>query len=419
MLELVTSSPEAGKEMLSTLDELARQGARRMLIEALQLEASEYVGRHRDERDENGKALVVGNGKGKERTVVVGCGQINIEAPRVRDNRVDEKFLSKILPPYVRKSPNVESVIPILYLKGLSTGDFQSALSVLFGDGVKGLSPSSIVALKKSWGREYDEWRKRPITEEIVYIWADGVNVNIRLGEDKKLCLLVVIGATVNGDKVLLAVKPGYRESKDSWRDVLIDLRNRGMTIPMLAIADGALGFWAALRDVEGFSKTQEARCWVHKIGNVLDKLPKRLRFTVKKLLHDMMYAETLEQANEHKKRFASFLGVKYPEAVERIEKDWMELTAFFNFPAEHWKHIRSTNPIESSFATVKLRTRVTKGAGSPDAAATMTFKLLQDAEKGWRRLSAPELFKDLRNGVVFQNGIVVTTRVDQEATAG
>ena len=284
---------------------------------------------------------------------------------------------------------------------------------------MKGLSASSIVALKKSWEREFEQWKKRPIRNDIVYIWADGVNVKIRLGEDKKLCLLVIIGATVTGEKVLLAVQPGYRESKDSWRDVLIDLKHRGLNAPMLAIADGALGFWAALRNVDGFTKTKEARCWVHKIANVLDKLPKRLRYTVKKLLHDMMYADTLEEANEHKKRFTSFLQIKHPEAVRRIEKDWTELTAFYKFPAEQWKHIRSTNPIESTFATVKLRTRTTRGAGSPDAAATMAFKLLEDAQKGWRRLCAPEKLLDLRNGVEFQDGIMLSTQSDQEATAG
>lgn len=419
MLKLVTSGQEAGKEMLSALDELARQGARRMLMEALELEAREYISRHQGERDLNGRALVVGNGKAQTRTVIVGSGQIDIRAPRVRDKREQEKFLSRILPPYIRKSPNVESVIPILYLKGLSTSDFQSALSVLFGEGVKGLSPSSIVSLKKSWQREFDEWKKRPLREDIVYIWADGVNVHIRLGEDKKLCLLVIIGATITGDKVLLAVKPGYRESKDSWRDVLIDLKDRGMNAPMLAIGDGGLGFWAALRTVDGFANTKEGRCWVHKNANVLDKLPKRLRYTVKKLLHDMMYADTLEEAVLRKQKFASFLGVKHPEAVEKIEKDWAELTAHFNFPAEHWTHIRTTNPIESSFATVKLRTKVTKGAGSPDAASTMAFKLLQEAEKGWRKLNAPEKFAELRNGVEFQNGNMVTTGVSQEATAG
>jgi len=418
MIKLVTPETDPGKETLQTLDEIARQGAKRMLAEALELEVAEYLTSNKESRDESGHRMVVGNGRGKARKVLLGSGEIEIEAPRVNDKRMGEKFSSIILPAYLRKSPNVESVLPILYLKGLSTNAFQSALSQLFGDGVRGLSPSSIVALKKSWEREFEVWRKRRITEQYVYIWADGVNVKVRLGEDKKICLLVIIGVTIDGKKELLAVEPGYRESKESWKLVLDGLRSRGMIAPLLAIGDGALGFWAALRDAVGFQQTQEQRCWVHKIANVLDALPKRLHPQAKILLHDMMYAETASQADEEKKRFENAFGIKYPKAAEKINKSWNELTTFYSYPAHQWKHIRSTNVIESSFATVKLRTRATKGAGSPNAAAMMAFKLLSEAQKRWRTIDAPQELRNLISGVEYKDGNMVSTPNTQEAAA-
>lgn len=393
----------------STLDQIAREGARRMLVQALQLEVADYLGAHSGLRDDEGRALVVRNGKARPRQVTLGCGTIEVEAPRVRDRRPGHRFTSSILPPYLRKSPKVENLLPILYLKGLSTGDFQSALEGLLGhESTAGLSPSAIVALKRSWEREHEEWKRRRITERFAYVYADGIHVSIRLGEDRKLCLLVLIGVSESGEKRLLSVEGGFRESKDSWLAVLRDLRERGFTAPRLAIGDGALGFWAALRSCQGFEQTREQRCWVHKMGNVLNDLPKRLQPRAKTLLREMMIAPTLSDATHAKKRFADELHAKYPKAVERIEKDWTELTAFFSFPARHWQSLRTTNAIESTFATVRLRTNVTKGAGSIKAASSMAFKLLQDAERTWNRIRGYEDLADVLNGVAYVNGVVV-----------
>jgi transposase-like protein len=352
--------------------------------------------------------MVVRHGKAQSRKVTLGSGTIDVEAPRVRDRRAGESFASSILPAYMRKSPKVENLLPILYLKGLSTSDFQSALGELLGEGVTGLSPSSIVALKKNWEKEFSEWKKRPITVRYVYVFADGVHVSVRLGEDKRLCLLVLIGVAENGEKHLLAVEPGYRESKDSWAALLGDLRDRGLNAPVLAIGDGALGFWSALRATHGFETTREQRCWIHKMGNILNDLPKRLQPRAKGMLREIMYAETLSAAVIGKKKFDDAFYVKYPKATERLEKDWAELTAFFTLPALHWSHLRTTNAIESTFATVRLRTNVTRGAGSPVAATTMAFKLLLDAEKRWNRIRGYEEIKNVLNGVAYVNGVVI-----------
>jgi transposase-like protein len=338
----------------------------------------------------------------------MGSGAVEIAAPRVNDRRPGVKFTSKILPPYLRRSPKVENLLPILYLKGLSSSDFQSALKDILGEGTAGLSPSSIIALKKSWEKDFAIWKKRRLTNRYVYLWADGIHVKIRLGEDRKLCLLVIIGVTENGDKELLAVSAGYREKKDSWKDVLDDLRVRGLNTPLLAIGDVALGFWAALRAAEGFQETAEQRCWVHKIANVLDKLPKRIQPRAKAMLHEMMRSETLSDANVEKDKFVATFREKFPEAVKKVEKDWAELTAFFRFPAMHWQHLRTTNAIESTFATVRLRTQVTKGAGSPTAAETMTFKLLEDAQRNWRKIRGHEEIKLMLNGIAYKDGIMV-----------
>ena len=281
-----------------------------------------------------------------------------------------------------------------------------------------GLSPSAIIALKKSWEKDFAIWRKRKLSKKYVYLWADGIHVSIRLGEDRKLCLLVIIGVSENGEKELLAVSAGYRESKDSWKDVLDDLRLRGLNTPLLAIGDGALGFWAALREAEGFEDTQEQRCWVHKIANVLDKLPKRIQPRAKSMLHEIMRSETKSDALLAKEKFIATFHEKFPEAVNKVEKDWDELTAFFSFPAMHWQHIRTTNAIESTFATVRLRTNVTKGAGSKTAAETMAFKLLEDAEKTWRKIRGYEEIEKLLNGVAYKNGVVVAPAQHQEASA-
>ena len=411
LIQSTQNSQGQSENSVTLLDEIARDGARQMLAAALRHEARAYIEKHKDERDENGHALVTGNGKARGRSVTLGCGTIKVTAPRVRDNREGQRFTSEILPPYLRKSAKVENLLPVLYLKGLSTGDFQSALVGLLGeDSTAGLSPSAIVALKKAWEREYTEWKKRPITERFAYVYADGIHVSVRLGEDKKLCLLVLIGVNEKGEKRLLACEAGYRESKDSWKAVLSDLVSRGLKAPVLAIGDGALGFWAALRSTDGFGTTREQRCWVHKIANVLNDLPKRLQPIAKTHLHEMMRSATRADALLARKRFAKEFHAKYPKAVEKLEKDWDELTAFFSLPAIHWAHIRTTNAIESTFATVRLRTNVTKGAGSPLAAATMAFKLLQDAERTWNRVKGWTEVEKVLSGVVYKDGVMLPT---------
>lgn len=417
MMKVVTPN-SLNSEVNFCLDEIAREGAKRMLALALKFEADEYVRNYESLRDEKGHRVVVKNGKAQTRTVTMGSGSVQLEAPRVNDRRNGIKFTSNILPPYLRKSPKVESLLPLLYLKGLSTNNFEAALNEFFGKGTMGLSASSISSLTKTWEKEFNEWRKRVLTKDYVYIWADGVNVSIRLGEDRKLCLLVILGADSRGEKEVLAVHAGYRESKDSWKIVLDDLIARGFRAPLLAIGDGGLGFWSALRDCPELQKTKEQRCWVHKIANVLDKIPKRLQPQVKSLLHDMMRAESLSSANKTKKQLEDLLHLKFPEAVECLNKDWGKLTEFFNFPAQQWAHIRSTNPIESAFATVKLRTRSTKGAGSTEMAKLMAFKLLLEAQKKWRVLRGAEEIRNLIEGVEYRDGVVVRTSNHHEVAA-
>lgn len=420
MMKLVTPKSDDRKDFELTLDEIAREGARRLLVHCLNLEVEDYINRHVEEVDENGRRLVVRNGVGRSRSITMGGGTVDVQAPRVDDRREGEKFLSSILPPYLRKSPKVESLLPILYLKGLSTGDFKTALSEFLGEGTMGLSPSAIVKLKKIWEDEFELWSKRPITKKYVYMWVDGVNVQVRLGEDKKICLLVIIGVTEDGEKDLLAVHPGYRESSDSWLVVLRSLIDRGLSAPMLAIGDGALGFWAALRTCKGFEQTEEQRCWVHKIANVLDKMPKRVQPDAKKLLHEMMKAPTEADALTARLSFEKLFDDKYPKATACLVKSWSELTTFFHYPAAHWTSLRTTNPIESSFATVKLRTKVTKGAGSKETAATMAFKLLQECQKKWRRIRGEKQeIQNLLQGLAYRDGIVITQAPHHEAAAG
>ncbi len=419
MMKLLTPKAELRKEFELSLDEIAREGARRMLMHCLNLEVEEYINQNTEAVGEDGRRLVVKNGVGRPRKVTMSSGTVEVSAPRVNDKREGEKFFSKILPPYMRKSPKVESLLPLLYLKGLSTNTFHSALGEFLGEGTLGLSASSIVKLKKIWEAEFNEWSKRPIIKKYVYIWADGVNVEIRLGEDHKLCLLVIIGVTEDGEKELLAVEGGHRESKDSWLAVMRSLVARGLTAPMLAIGDGALGFWAALRTCDGFEKTREQRCWVHKIANVLDKLPKRLQPKAKELLHEMMRAETKAAAERERELFERLYSEKYPKAVDCLVKNWSVLTTYFDFPAAHWLHLRTTNPIESSFATVKLRTKITKGAGSKDTAEVMTFKLLKECEKRWRKINLPGEIKNILAGLAYKDGIVVPDPSHHEAVAG
>ncbi len=414
MLKLVTD-----ESLKYNLDEIVRLGAKKMLIQALEAEVSEVVDKYKDEVDENGSRLVVRNGRGKPRSVTLGSGAIEIEAPRVNDRREGHKFTSWILPPYLRKSPKVESLMPILYLRGISTGKMADTLREFFGEGSMGLSPATISKLIKTWEKDFEIFKQRKIKKKYVYIWADGVNVRVRLGDDKKVCLLVVMGVTKEGTKELLAVQEGYRESTSAWLTLMRSLVDRGFRAPMLAMGDGALGFWSALRELEEFSEVKEQRCWVHKIANVLSKLPKRVQPEAKSLLHEMMKAPDRESADLAKARFESVFKDKYEKSVQCLDKDWDRLTTFFDFPAKHWTSIRTTNPIESSFATVKLRTKTTRGAGSPKTAATMAFKLLQECERKWRRIRGWEEIENLLAGVEYRDGVVVPSQEsNQEAAA-
>ena len=391
-------------EITQSLDELAREGARRMILAALELEVEQYVEKLRHLRDENGHALVVRNGKAEPRTVSLGAGSIQFQAPRVDDRRPEQRFTSRILPPYMRRSPRLNEALPVLYLRGLSTGDFEEAIPVLLGADAAGFSATTITRLLRVWQEEHEGWRKRLLKgKEYVYVWADGVYFNIRLGEDKQLACLVLVGVLPDGTKEVIALEDGYRESTESWLSLLRDLEQRGMPAPRLAIGDGALGFWSALRQV--YPQTEEQRCWVHKIANVLDKLPKRVQPRAKDMLHEIMRAPDRKSALEDIERFSREFKAKYPKAVDTLTKDQDELLTFFGFPAEHWIHLRTTNPIESSFSTVKARTRKTKGAGSRKAGLAMAFKLLLATEKRWRRISAPHLVALVQAGVQFSDG--------------
>lgn len=391
-------------EVVQSLDELAREGARRMILVALEVEVEQYVQKLRHLRDEQGHALVVRNGKAQPRTVSLGAGSIELQAPRVDDRRADQRFTSQILPPYMRRSPRLNDALPVLYLRGLSSGDFEEAIPALLGVEAVGFSPATITRLASVWQEEYEGWRKRSLQDkEYVYVWADGVYFSVRLGDDHQLACLVLVGVSADGTKEVIALEDGYRESTDSWLSLLRDLKARGMSAPRLAIGDGALGFWAALRQVYG--GTREQRCWVHKIANILDKLPKRVQPRAKEMLHEIMYAPDRQSARQDIQRFVQEFQAKYPKAVECLLKDQDELLTFLDFPAEHWSHLRSTNPIESTFSTVKARTRRTKGAGSRKAGLAMAFKLLLGAEKHWRKITAPHLVALVQAGAGFPDG--------------
>ena len=404
MLKLTTGDTEGQMpEITQSLDDLAREGARRMILAALELEVEQHIQQLCHVRDELDHAMVVRNGHAQERAVQLGAGPVKVRAPRVNDRRPDQRFTSNILPPYMRRSPRLEEALPVLYLRGLSTGDFSEALAVLLGPEATGFSATTITRLLKVWQEEYQTWRKRSLTgKEYVYIWADGVHFSIRLEEDRLACL-AIIGVLPDGRKEVIALEDGYRESTESWASVLRDLKRRGMAVPMLAIGDGNLGFWAALRDV--YPETREQRCWKHKLANVLDKLPKRLQARAKDMLHEIMYAPDRPSALEELALFSKEYGARYPKAVETLTKDRDRLLTFFDFPAEHWIHLRTTNPIESTFATVKARTKKTKGAGSRRAGLAMAFKLLLAAEKHWRKVNAPHLVALVKAGVEFPNG--------------
>lgn len=403
MLKLVQDAPGRVEQAPTTvgLDELCRLAAQEMLKLALLVERQAYLDAHADQLDGTGKRLVVGNGYAKERQVTTGAGMVEVKAPRVDDRREGQHYRSVILPAYMRKSPKVTEVLPVLYLRGLSTGDFAPALGEFFGSGA-GLSASTVARLTESWQDERERWAGRDLSgTDYVYWWVDGVHFNVRLEEDR-LCCLVVVGVRPDGTKELVALAGGYRESKESWAGLLRSLRERGLSGPVLAVGDGALGFWAALRDV--FPTTKEQRCWVHKTANVVDALPKRLQSQAKSAIQAIYNAGGRTEALTAAKSFAdTFPG--FPKATAKVMDELDTLLAFYDFPKEHWVHLRTSNPIESTFSTVRLRTRVTRGAGSRRAALAMAYKLLDAAQARWHKIAAPELVPLVRAGATFIDG--------------
>jgi len=397
--EVVTEDP---------LTEICRKGAREMLTRALEDEVERFLEQFDQVRDSSGKRMVTRNGYLPERTIQTGIGDITVKAPRVADRRksgAKVRFTSSILPPYLRRTKSIEDLLPWLYLKGVSTGDFSEALAALLGKDAPGLSASTISRLKEAWSEELKEWQQRSLKgKEYVYFWVDGVHFGARM-EDAAQCMLVIIGATKHGDKELLTVVDGYRESEQSWLEALNDLKRRGLVIPpKLAVGDGALGFWKALPQV--FGDTRRQRCWMHKTGNVLDKLPKHIQARAKDNLHQIWMAETKEKAEKAFDHFVDSYEAKYPKASECLAKDRDVLLTFYDFPAEHWIHLRTTNPIESTFATVRLRTAKTRGMLTRDTMLTMVFKLSMSAQKRWRRLNRPERLGELIQGIKFVDGI-------------
>lgn len=386
------------------LDRILRHGAQQMLQRAIEWEVQEYLIDNEAQQDKVGHHLVVKNGRRKPRSLQTGLGDIEICQQRINDRRKGKRFISNILPPYVRRAPNIEALIPALYLAGVSTNNFSTALEAILGEKAKGLSANSIVRLKNIWEEEYRQWANRDLSgKEYVYWWVDGIYFNVRL-TDERPCLLVIIGALADGAKELLAIWDGERESKMSWKEVLSDLKRRGIIKgPRLAIGDGALGFWAAIE--EAYPKVDQQRCWVHKTANILDKLPKRIQPSAKELIHQMYLAPKKEMALNAYDEFMKIYQSKYPKACECLEKDKEVLFTFYNYPAEHWIHIRSTNVIESAFATVRHRTRQTKGCGSRAATLSMVYKLGLEAEKHWIKIRGHKLIEKVIEGVCFIDG--------------
>ena len=401
---LIVPAP-ASRDVLS---EILRAGAQRLLTQAIEDEVTDWIESRSNLTNEAGHRQVVRNGRLPRRAILTGLGPMEVEQPRVLDRRPKDEaefFSSQVLPPYLRKTKSLEELIPWLYLKGISTGDFSEALAALVGPQAKGLSASTVVRLKSIWEEEFQEWNQRSLEgKQYVYVWADGVHFNIRLEEDRQ-CILVLMGATAEGHKELIAVVDGYRESEQSWKSLLLDAKARGLVLaPKLATGDGALGFWKALPQV--YPTTREQRCWVHKTVNVLDKLPKRLHAEAKDKLHAIWMAPTKADADKAFDLFVATYEAKYPKATECLSKDRDVLLTFYDFPAEHWIHLRTTNPIESTFATVRLRHRRTKGNGSRLACLTMVFKLMQSAQKRWRLLNGSNLLPDVIQGTEFIDGI-------------
>ncbi len=403
------------------LTEILRNGAQRLLSQAVTAEVATWIESHQGVTDAQGHRQVVRNGNLPKRNIMTGIGPVEVTQPRVQDRRIVgvdaagrdvdeqgrpvERFRSKILPPYLRKTKSVEELIPWLYLKGISTGDFTESLQALLGPDAPGLSATTVTRLVTTWQKDYETWNTRSLADkQYVYVWADGVHFNIRLEEDRQ-CILVLMGATPEGKKELIAVIDGYRESEQSWRQLLLDCKQRGLTVdPKLAIGDGALGFWKAVRQV--YPTTREQRCWVHKMANVLDKMHKSVQPKAKAMLHAIWMAPTRAEGDQAFDDFVDMFEPKYPGAVACLKKDRDVLLTFYDFPAEHWIHIRTTNPIESVFATVRLRHRKTKGSGSRVACLAMVFKLMESASKKWRALNGSTLIADVFAGVQFADGV-------------
>ena len=394
---------------------ILRDGAQLLLSQAVEAEVDTWIESHKHLSDERGRRQVVRNGHLPKRSIITGIGPVEVVQPRVlhrhgagaldaRDQPV-EPFRSKILPPYLRKTKSVEELIPWLYLKGISTGDFTESLQALLGPDVPGLSATTVTRLITTWQKDYEAWNSRSLEgKQYVYVWADGVHFNIRLEEDRQ-CLLVLMGATLDGKKELIAVVDGYRESEQSWRHLLLDCKQRGLVVdPKLAVGDGALGFWKALKQV--YPTTREQRCWVHKTANVLDKMPKCVQPKAKQMLHATWMAPTRAEGHKAFDAFVEMFEAKYPKATACLKKDRDVLLTLYDFPAEHWAHIRTTNPIESVFATVRLRHRKTKGSGSRVACLAMVFKLMESASKKWRALNGSTLIADIIAGVQFADGV-------------
>jgi putative transposase len=390
------------------ITELVRNGAREILAKALEAEISVFINQYKELVDDLGRQRVVRNGYLPERDIQTGIGPVKVKAPRVRDRSGHRKnkinFNSTILPPYLRRTKSMEQLIPWLYLKGVSTGDFTDALAALVGKDAPGLSAATISRLKTIWEKDYQHWQQRDLSgKQYVYFWVDGIHCNVRM--DDKQCLLVIIGATPDGQKELVAIDGGFRESELSWKEVLVDLKSRGLkTGPCLCVGDGALGFWKAVSQVYPDSRWQ--RCWVHKTANVLNKLPKRIQPKAKAKLHEIWHADNKDDADRHFDNFIQVYGAKYPKAAQCLKKDREALLTYYDFPAEHWRHIRTTNPIESTFATVRLRTAKVRGCFSATTVLTMAFNLCQCAEKRWIRLHHPERLAEVIQGVKFVNGI-------------
>jgi len=405
-IEYVKEEPESA---WSVLEQIARGGAQKVLQIALENEVEEYIQKHSNLTDEEGKRAVVKNGYMPERDIVTGMGPLTIKQPRVDDRSLgiqysSQRFTSNILPRYLRRIPSIDNLIPVLYLKGISTNDFKPALTAILGEKASGLSATNIVRLKKVWEKDYDQWRNRDLSgKDYVYFWVDGIYFNVRL-DDNRSCILIIMAADKYGNKELLAVADGYRESKIGWKEILLDLKARGLKVgPRLSIGDGGLGFWAALDEV--YPETKRQRCWVHKTTNILDKLPKSIQPKAKQMIQDMYMAPTKGEALAAYDHFVNVFSDKYPKAVKCLTKDKEDLFTFYDFPAKHWIHIRTTNPIESTFATVRLRTTRTKGCGSRIATLTMVFKLALEASKTWKRLKGYKLILKVLENKKFIDG--------------